>query len=155
MAHQGFCDLKSAPDLYKKLERDYHRIVKDEADPYCAFDFLVTAYHMIDWIYPNDKNRQREFEQKQVLLQLCSHIANGAKHFEATASKHKSVSSLGKQAVWNASSVTERGWEASSVTYRLQIELDGVAKERFGASMTVRALADELLVFWSEKLGLE
>ena len=61
--------------------------------PNVAVDFFVTAEHMADWVLPGQANRQaREtLRASSVLLQVPSHVANGAKHFIAEARPHQSV----------------------------------------------------------------
>jgi len=90
---KGFASLKTSGDLLGKLKYDYKRMLSNPYDAYAAFDFFVTAYHMLDWLHPiptgkaaqkkNDEARSAE-ETGSILLQVCSHIANGVKHFQAT-----------------------------------------------------------------------
>src|SRR5262245_38256943 len=89
----GLFDLKTPRDLLEKLRRDFRRIAESPTDQCAAFDFFVTAEHMVDWLYPGDGNcTKREQERgRNVLLQVCSHIASGSKHFQATAKHHTSV----------------------------------------------------------------
>lgn len=90
---RGFFQLRTPDDLLAKLERDFLRMNKAMIDPYPAFDFFVTAEHMLDWLYPGWKGRkQREAARKaSPLLQMVSHIATGAKHMVPEASHHTSV----------------------------------------------------------------
>ena len=48
---------------------------------------------MVDWLYPGYANRQKreDIENGELLLQIASHLANGSKHFEVEARKHKFV----------------------------------------------------------------
>ena len=68
-------------------------------DTYLAFNFFVTAEAMLDWIYPgysNKKHREDEKRKKEVLLQITSHIASGAKHFTHLSNHHNSVKATSK-----------------------------------------------------------
>ena len=93
---QGFYDLKSPADLLAKLHREHARLKKDPTDVDTAWNLFVTAEHMLDWHIPDLPSRKRNSDRKTVvnanpILQICSHIANGAKHFEALAKRHESV----------------------------------------------------------------
>lgn len=92
----GFGTLKTPRDLLRKMEHDHARMESEPSNEYAAFDFFVTAEHMLDWIHPDKKNKKvREaIRDSEVLLQITSHIANGAKHFEATDPRHKSVTEI-------------------------------------------------------------
>jgi hypothetical protein len=93
---QGFAQLRSTHDLLSKLKSDRARMEGDPNDVYPAFDFFVTAEHLVDWYYPDTQDQKRrrdrtDLRNSEPLLQIVSHIANGAKHFEATAAHHQSV----------------------------------------------------------------
>ena len=91
---KGFFELQKPADLLDKLRHDYKRLQSVPTDTYAAYDFFVTGYHMLDWLYPNDKKRQGQEEKASVPIQVCSHIANGVKHFRATAKKHQSIAGV-------------------------------------------------------------
>jgi hypothetical protein len=74
---EGFFEIQTPGDLLAKLRHDYERLKSSPTDTYAAFDFFVTGHHMLDWLYPNDKNRQEQEKKDSILLQVCSHIANG------------------------------------------------------------------------------
>ena len=50
---KGIFNLASAPDLLKKLEADYKRVTCDPLNSYAAYDFVVTAWHLLEWQYPD------------------------------------------------------------------------------------------------------
>lgn len=56
--------------------------------------FFVTAEHIVDWIHPDNKANREVLRSSMPLLRITSHIANGAKHFEAKAKHHKSVNGV-------------------------------------------------------------
>jgi hypothetical protein len=71
----------------------------DPMDTYAVFDFFVTADHVLDWLLPDSPGKSRKVERSarragNRLLEITSHIANGAKHFRATAAHHKSVADV-------------------------------------------------------------
>src|SRR4051812_18185088 len=87
---QGFGpNLNTPADLLGKLRHDFERVHENTHDAYAAFDFFVTAEHLPEWC--GDPTIKR----KEPLLRIVSHLANGAKHFRATDSKHNSVSGVG------------------------------------------------------------
>ena len=88
---KGFGTLKTPQDLLRKLRHDFGHMQSDPSDEYAAFDFFVSAYHMLDWLHCKDKKAKAAEEKRTPLLQVCSHLANGAKHFEATMKHHKAV----------------------------------------------------------------
>ena len=149
---KGVFSLQTAEDLFRKLESDFERMGEDRHDPYAAFDFFVGAYHLIDWHLPGnskiDKENRDKFEQQEILLQICSHLANGSKHFEATAAKHQSVQGTG----------TERGFGSGfSDDFDkggLIVNLDGVAAATLGDKIRAVALAKDVLAFWKTTLKL-
>lgn len=86
---KGFSPKLQHPgDLLEKLKWDLKRLEQSPSDVYVAFDCFVTAEHIPDWI--NDKSVKKAND----LLMVVSHIANGAKHFEASRARHKSVTEI-------------------------------------------------------------
>jgi hypothetical protein len=51
VAEKGIFALRTAKDLFGKLEHDLVRVKKNPADSYAAFDFFVTAFHLKEWKY--------------------------------------------------------------------------------------------------------
>ena len=49
----GVFDLRNPDDLLKKLEWDYKALMGDQGNSYLAFNFFVTAWHMLEWVYPD------------------------------------------------------------------------------------------------------
>lgn len=149
MAFTGFFELKTPNDLFKKLEYDMKRLKLSPRDAYAAFDFFVTAEHMLDWLYPN-KPKQRTADRKDNrLLQICSHIANGSKHFEATGKHHKSVSdTIRHQGAFSSQFSNQFDID------RLEVELQDDAAAKFGHIVPAVDLAARVLDYWKTKLGL-
>ena len=90
----GVGALQNLEDLLRKLWWDFDRVKEDQKDSYAAFDFFVTAEHMVDWAFPGKagRNARTALRKKETLLQVVSHIASGSKHFKAEAPHHDSVS---------------------------------------------------------------
>ncbi len=93
----GFAELKSPTDLVGKLAHDLERMKSTPQDQFAAFDFFVTAEHIVDWLHPDARAERAALRGSCALLRVTSHIANGAKHFAAKAKHHKSVSSVEKE----------------------------------------------------------
>ncbi len=149
MTHfEGFFELKTPPDLFQKLRREYDRLEKAPTDQDAAFNFFVTAEHLLDWLYPNDKKKRDTEREGNILLQVCSHIANGAKHFKATAKRHTSV----KDTMVSAAAFQPNAFQENAFQVHgwLVIELDGEAAQMLGQNIEVVELARRLLRFWTD-----
>jgi hypothetical protein len=93
---QGLFELKTPADLVWKLRHDLERMATSPQDQYAAFDFFVTAEHIVDWIHPGDRAARESLRSSSPLLRITSHLANGGKHFEAKAAHHRSVTGTEK-----------------------------------------------------------
>jgi hypothetical protein len=142
----GLFKLQTTQDLLEKLRHDHHRLKRSPLDSYAAFDFCVTAYHLLDWQHPSDSKKRSQVERDNIILQVLSHLANGSKHFQATRSKHISVKGTKVQQGGFDSNVFDSGvFDVGE----LRIELQGEAAKYFGApSIGVLRLADDTLSFW-------
>lgn len=152
VALKGLFDLQTAEDLLQKLRHDLDRMKKSPLDSCAAFDFFVTAYHMLEWRYPGKSNTRKraETESNSILLQVCSHLANGSKHFKATAAKHVSVKDATVEpGAFGPSAFDPNAFDAGE----LRVELDGEAARKFGASIGALELADEALHFWEARVS--
>ena len=91
----GIFDLSSPAGLREKLKRDHAKLKAEPTNTDLAFNFFVTAEQMLDWVYPKNINKQKRIDAKNTsaLLRVCSHLANGAKHFEVENRHHDSVKS--------------------------------------------------------------
>jgi hypothetical protein len=146
----GFATLKTPRDLLRKMEHDYGRMQSEPGDEYAAYDFFVTAEHMLDWIHPDRKNtKMREsVRDSQVLLQVTSHIANGAKHFEATDPRHKSVTEI-ERGQYVELDYVESGYFAEPLVIKLATAEAGVLG---GAEIEATELARRVLEYWRIKV---
>ena len=149
--YKGFASLKSVDDLYKKLCHDFELLKNDKKNPYLSFNFFVTALHILDWAYPEERDfeKRKALEQSEIVLQICSHVANGAKHFEARNSKHKTVSNVVSGGILcrDFSKPICAGFDIG-----LSIQLDGEAQEKFGNAIENVKLASILVEFWGNLL---
>ncbi len=89
----GIFALKDARSLYEKLRKDFECLKLNPTDSCVCFNFFVTAEHLPEWFFNADSEKANEFRRKHAALRVCSHIANGAKHFVAKDERHHSVAS--------------------------------------------------------------
>src|SRR5688572_3007604 len=94
---KGVFGLKSPQDLFKKLESEYESLKANPSDAYVAYNFFATAWHLLEWKYPGKRGTSNAIAREKIrhgstLLQLCEHLAVGAKHFDHLSPRHKSVS---------------------------------------------------------------
>lgn len=135
--------MKNPQDLLRKVRHDFGRMQADPASEYAAFDFFVSAYHMLDWLHPYDKDAKDKEEKRTPLLHVCSHLANGAKHFEATMKHHKSVDDVIAKGKFFGGKFFGGGFFGS-----LCVRLDGDAASLYGAEISAVDLAGKVLAFW-------
>lgn len=142
---KGFATLQTPRDLLQKVRHDYQRLRSAPEDVYAAFDFFVSAYHILDWLHPGDRASRKAEEERNLLLQVCSHIANGAKHFKATAKQHTSVADLySEEGAFQRDKFQSDAFQVGG----LLVELDGPAGQAFGTRLEVVDLAGRVLAHW-------
>lgn len=91
MKRHGLFNLQTPHDLLAKARHDLERLKADPTDAYAAFDFFVAIRHLPEWLHPQDSQKQKALFDKHVELRIARHIADGAKHFEATDRQHVQV----------------------------------------------------------------
>jgi len=156
VAVQGWIELRTVGDLLKKLERDLKRLERHPQDADQAFNFFVTAEHLLDWQHPGKANRRKRCEarEKDVLLGITSHLANGAKHFKVEAKQHKSVKAVKHSGGLFPSGYWPRGYFAPGYWGDgFYVELDGDAAKKLGPRIAVVDLARKVLHNWRNRLA--
>ena len=146
----GLFDLLSGEDLCAKLEHDYERVSGNTADVFAAFDFLVTAWHLLEWKYPgNSSKKQREEMCKQYpILALCEHLAVAGKHFEPTNKKLNAISGTYRDSFWKRGVWAPGVWKQDFWKDDLVVKLTGDAQSAFGDKLTMKEIADRVMAFW-------
>ena len=144
----GFLELQSAEHLLVKLRHDFALLEERPMDTYRAFNFFVTAEHMADWKFPGRSNDtpRKQIRKHNILLQICSHLANGLKHFRAEAKHHQSVTGAVK-----SSGVYGNAYPDTYLDVHprgIIIRLEGDAEDTYGDSMYAVDLARKTLQFW-------
>jgi len=148
--NRGFGELILLTHLLQKLRHDLERMKTSPKDQYAAFDFFVTAEHIIDWTHPDSKPDREALRLNVSLLRITSHIANGAKHFEVKANRHESISAITKERLVEVGCVEEGCFEEP-----LRIHLTSEEAKALNTPITIDAisLASLVLEYWSENLG--
>lgn len=137
---KGFFHLKTASDLLEKLEWEYKNLTAHPGNAWHAFNFFVTAEHMADW------KGDRSVRKNEPLLAICSHIANGGKHFELTPGRHNSVASARYDGVFEPGVFEEGVYEESLV-----IELEPTAEKALKTkTIDAISLASRVLEYWKK-----
>ena len=141
---QGLFKLQSARDLLDKLRYDLGRLEREPLDQYAAFDFFVTAWHVLDWLYPGEdvaaKKMRKSLRNGSLILQVCDQLANGSKHFEASATRHNSVRGTELHA-----GAFSSAFSSAFDTGKLVVHLDGKAATSIGTQIGVLDLARRTL----------
>ena len=153
---EGWFDLRTVHDLLRKLERDFEKLKEHPHDVDLAFNFFVTAEHLLDWQNPGrERSPQRaEARQEDVLLQITSHLASGAKHFKVEAEHHGSVKDADRSGgYWSKGYWTQGYWPPGYWGDELYVELDGEAATQIGSRVGVLDLAKRVLRNWQGRLG--
>ena len=147
----GVFGLISPKDLLGKLGRDLEALQRSPDDCDLAFNFFVTAEHMLDWLYPGAANRKRREDAKRddVLLQLVSHIANGAKHFEQLSAHHRSIGAYVLPS-WRLGAWRVGAWGKGAWSDELSVLLAGDAAAAFGKRVRAVELAERTYAYWAE-----
>lgn len=147
----GFAELKTPSDLVVKLAHDLDRLVATPHDQYAAFDFFITAEHIVDWLYPNCRKQQKRVRSNCAIIRVTSHIASGAKHFATDDDRHHSVADIDKERYVSEDYVSEDYFASP-----LMIELEGDEARELGLASSrvhAEALARLVLSYWVKRLG--
>lgn len=146
----GFGSLQSPKDLLAKLQHDYRLLSDAPGNTYIAYNFFVTAEHMLDWLYPGDRGSGGEKSrtgkrQSEILLRIVSHIANGAKHFHPNPKRHHSVTHVDhSDAPYGHGKYGDGRYGADD----LIVTLEGEAAAKFGVVISALTLAEHVLLYW-------
>lgn len=155
-AVQGWFELRTVNDLLRKLDRDFEKLKQHPHDVDLAFNFFVTAEHMLDWQYPGKANRSQrdKARRKDVLLQITSHLANGAKHFKVEAKHHQAVRDANQSSGhWPKGYWPKGYWPPGYWSDLLYVELEGDAAAELGQRVGVLQLAERVLKNWQNRLS--
>jgi len=152
---EGFFVLKGPADLLEKLRHDVSRVRQNPVDAYAAFDFFVTAEHLLDWKYPDVGGKanirtRSNLRKTEPLLRVTSHLANGAKHFKTIDARHTSVDDVHVHAGgFDSAAFDSAAFDAGG---RLVVNLAGDDAKVLGSEISVLELAEAVLAYWELNL---
>jgi hypothetical protein len=151
----GLFNLATPVDLREKLRRDFQAIITTPLSPDAAFNFFVTAEHMLDWVFPKRANssKRKNAKANSVVLRICSHLANGAKHFEVEDPQHDSVvAGTTGGGYFNAQYFAPSYFPHTyfGAGRRLVVKLKGGAAAALGPSIEVLVLAKQVMEYWDK-----
>ena len=132
-------------DLLAKARRDLRQLEQNPSDEDTAFDFFVTARHVLDWPSAQGVRRTpREIERiiaASVVLHVCDDVANRVKHFGlARNPSERAVSGTEtEQGGFDA------GFDSGFEREHLVIELEGAAAEALGRRPHVAVVATRIV----------
>jgi hypothetical protein len=146
----GIFDLLSADDLCAKLEHDFGRVAKRPSNVYAAFDFVITAWHLLEWRFPGnaEHSRRKAIRAENPVIEVCEHLAVSGKHYEPMDPRHRSVRVSRRDSVWKRGVFAEGFWAQAMWRDELVIEFDGPAKDAFGDEMRFLDFAERVMEFW-------
>ena len=160
-----FFEMQTPGDLLHKLEREYDRWKADPLSVDLAWNFFVTAEHLPDWIYYQDMRTggaerpdlldgESPYDFKMNLarpvLRICSHLANGAKHFHL---KNTHLTSVGDTVREMTGVFEDDVFEDDMFAEELMLRVyltppEQTALGRASADVDALALAAWVLEFW-------
>src|SRR5271157_2357551 len=148
MAEKGIFALRTAADLFGKLERDLQRVKDNPADSYAAFDFFVTAFHLKEWKLQKKPFKPELLQPDKSTWEVCSQLANGSKHFEV----YDTYSSVKRTKLANTVFQADAFQPNASQVAHLIVRLETGPAQHLGSdSIRVDALAEKLVEFWRSR----
>jgi hypothetical protein len=151
---KGIFGLSTHLDLMKKLECEYEQLTAKPNDAYRAYNFFLTAWHLVEWKYPNpsDTPVRNQLRAQTPLLQICEHLAVGAKHFEPRSPDLDAVASSKKSGVWADGVWAPNVWGDDVWKTWLTVSLSGDAQRMYGDHIRVEELAGKVIEYWRAQI---
>lgn len=149
---KGVFGLSTHTNLFEKLEWEYHNLVQEPQNAYHAYNFFVTAWHLLEWKILEDHSARKEMRDKNPILQVCEHLAIGAKHFEPDNPKLESVNETKRNSVWGDGVWAEGAWKEGVWANWLTISLSGDAQKEFGNIVKAHEFARIVMEFWRNEI---
>ncbi len=151
MAEKGIFNLRTAKDLFEKLQRDFKRVTENPADSDAAFDFFVTAFHLWDWKGRNNFFVPKDLPQPdKATWQVCRQLANGSKHFEADDSHGSVKGTKLRDGAFQTGVLQSNTFQSGYLVVRVEAE---PARQLGSNSIRVDILAKRLVEFWRSRLS--
>ncbi len=145
--------LEAAQLLFEKLTRDLARLEGWPNDADMAFNFFITAEHIVDWLYPGPANLQkREDLHKDPLLGVVWELASGAKHFDLMAGHTNSATTASGHAPRLRSPISPDPYQPGRDARPLTVELTGQAEQKYGPRLSALDVARIVHAYWNTQL---
>jgi len=143
--NKEFGKLTSIEDYWKKLNWEFEMLKNNSDNIYYAFNFVITAFHLLDWAEPQPRgttNQNRQIIKKNIkYLKVCEQLANGAKHFEIDPKRHNSVESM-KSEEYVEDGYVEEGYTEDPIIITLSEQ----------EKISILELANSLMLDWKNVL---
>jgi hypothetical protein len=148
---RGFFALTTPQDLLAKLRHDHRRLAANPIDSYAAFDFFVTANHMVDWIWPSaTPKQQKENRRDEVIPRICEHLADGAKHF-LLSRPHDAVAATEKtEGAFDPETFDAATFDVGDLVVTLEPPEAAVIGQ---LKISALELAGQVLAYWTRRIG--
>jgi len=107
---------------------------------------------MLDWVYPGkaNKEKRKQMRESNVLLALCSHLANGSKHFKVEHKHHTSVvKTSAHRGAFQSDAFQADAFQTLSA---LVVYLENEAAKEYGDSILVLELAQKVRNSWKNNV---
>jgi len=147
----GFFDVRDPHALFQKLRYDCERLRASPLNVFPAWDFFVTANHMMDWNWPSAGNAQHRKERHaETIPRICELLANGAKHFILNR-EHTAVAQIERtHGAFDSGSSHVASFDGGA----LVITLDAREAADFGVTeITALELARRVLIYLGRRMG--
>ena len=141
----GWLGFKTPGELLAKLERELDKLRQNPADPDVTYNFFLTAWSLVDWFHPNDKDARERLRAANPILQVCAHLADGSKHFELRNRRHHSVVNTMRGGNWAERPLGLSPGERPVSATALFVHLAGEPAKRFGRFPSAVTLAEATL----------
>jgi hypothetical protein len=148
---RGFFALRTPQDLLAKLRHDHARLADNPIDSYAAFDFFVTANHLVDWIWPSATHaQQRDNRRTETIPRICEHLADGAKHFLLDHPHQGVADAAHTDGAFDPAICDPKSFDVGELVVILEpAEAADIGQSRISAL----ALATIVLAYWSRRIG--
>jgi hypothetical protein len=147
----GFFDLRTPVDLAKKMDLHFQQLSADPLNVYAAFDFFVAAEHLPEWLNGFGCGPGRRDPRAHAMQKVCSHLANGAKHFAVKPGKHSAIRATTVSTPAIAGLARSGITLSGAVRRKLMILLEADEAAALGVdAISAVTLAQMILTYWRE-----
>lgn len=156
--------IDSAEALCRKLERTFHRrSAYGEHQVDWVFDFVVTAWHLVDWVArernaggkANVQTTQAQLKSQCPELAVCEQVCNGAKHLVLDNPQLKPFSvAADVRGTDDLAGISKMNVVAGAENVDIVLTPTVSITDKDGNSWQAIDLFRRVLFFWQRELGL-